>query len=228
MRSPPLAGVVSPRASFGACDSARPGRDGAPIAELRELGAANPARREEFLRGRIAARRALSGLGLDVDSIPIGAWRQPVWPPRVVGSISHCPGLGVAAVARAADLRGIGVDVAAADRRLSAAAVRRIVSRPERWALSERAEVPWPLVLFCLKEAAFKAVFQAYGRRLVAGDLAFERPPAEARAGRLECLLPRPRRRLRGHYAFGAGFLVTCVELTREDAPLSTEISSPQ
>lgn len=214
----PLSRAVSAAVRLGSCTYPDPGSCGERIAELAELDATVASeRRDDFIRGRVAARGALAGLGVRVASIPIGAWRQPVWPAGVVGSISHSAGVGVAVAARAADLRGVGVDVEASDRRLSPAVARRILSRPEHWA-REDADMPWPLVLFCAKEAAFKAVFQAYGRRLVPGDLAFAEPAAAARSGSLECVIQRPGRRIRARYALGEGFLLACVELTRDAA----------
>lgn len=212
-----LSGLVSAAVSVGSCTCREPGARRQRIAELAELDASVGARRrDDFIRGRIAARLALRGLGARPQSIPIGAWRQPVWPEGVVGSISHAAGAGVAVVARSADLRGIGVDVEARDRRLSLRAARRILTRAEGWALDEPAQLPWPLVLFCVKEAAFKAVFQAYGRRLVPGDLAFERPATATASGSLECGMESPLRPIRARYVLVKRFLVTCVEVAHE------------
>jgi 4'-phosphopantetheinyl transferase EntD len=211
-----LSKLVSAEVGLGSCTSREPSRGGEQIAELAELHAsAGTRRRDDFIRGRIAARGALRGLGIDARSIPIGPWRQPVWPPGVIGSISHSAGAGIAVAARAVDMRGIGVDVEARDRRLSLGATRRLLCRTERWALEGGTTMPWPLVLFCAKEAAYKAVFQAYGRRLVPSDLAFERPATEKSAS-LDCEIERPRRRLRARYALSGRFLVACVEFVRE------------
>ena len=68
-------------------------------------------RRLEFARGRGCAREALAALGVAAGPIPVGPEREPVWPSGVVGSITHCEGFVAAVVARAADLRAIGLDV---------------------------------------------------------------------------------------------------------------------
>ena len=68
-------------------------------------------RRLEFSAGRFCARMALSQLGVHDFSLLPDADRVPLWPPGVVGSISHCSGLAVAAVARSESVKSIGVDV---------------------------------------------------------------------------------------------------------------------
>jgi 4'-phosphopantetheinyl transferase EntD len=223
-----LSGLVSAAASVGSCTCREPGEHRERVAELAELDAAAGARRrDDFIRGRVAARRALGELGVRQQPIPIGAWHQPLWPEGVVGSISHAAGAGVAVAARVTDLRGIGVDVEARDRRLSLRAASRVLTRAERWALDEPQQLPWPLVLFCVKEAAFKAVFQAYGRRLVPGDLAFERPSTAGPNGNLECEMGIPLRPIRARYALIRRFLVTCVEVAREDPPPGPRPKTP-
>jgi len=216
LTSEALSKLVSTEVGLGSCTSREPSRAGEQIAELAELDAsAGAQRRDDFIRGRIAARNALRDLGVEALSIPIGTWRQPAWPPGVIGSISHSAGAGIAVAARATKMCGIGVDVEARDRRLSLGATRRLLCQAERWALEGGAALPWPLVLLCAKEAAYKAVFQAYGRRLLPYDLAFERP-ATTTSTSLDCEIERPRRRLRAHYALSGRFLVACVELARE------------
>ena len=208
--------VISADAGVGSCTSRDPSECREQIAELGELDTSvGMERRNDFIRGRIAARRALRELGVPPGTIPIGPWRLPVWPQGVVGSISHSAGAGVAVAARAADLRGIGIDVEARDRRLSGRIARRILTRAESWALDGESTLPWPLVLFCAKEAAFKAVFQAYGRRLVPTDLAFARPAVEAPSGSLLCEIPGSGLCIRARYALSARLLVACVELAR-------------
>ncbi len=68
------------------------------------------ARRREFTAGRLCARAALKKLGTAAVAIPT-LRRAPLWPAGVVGSISHVDTCVVAAVARSADYRALGVDV---------------------------------------------------------------------------------------------------------------------
>jgi 4'-phosphopantetheinyl transferase N-terminal domain len=67
-------------------------------------------RRWEFTTARTCARTALGGLGLSVVAIPAGPRGEPLWPPGVVGSITHCEGYRACAVARMDDLMSIGID----------------------------------------------------------------------------------------------------------------------
>src|SRR5262245_16310544 len=68
-------------------------------------------RRRDFALGRACARAALLRLGVPAGPIPVGDERGPVWPTGVVGSLSHCAGLAVAAVARRSEFAGLGIDV---------------------------------------------------------------------------------------------------------------------
>jgi len=70
-----------------------------------------PSRREEFLTGRWCARDALSKLGVPTSPILIGCRREPLWPPGVVGTITHDAGLAAAVVSRFDRWRGIGIDI---------------------------------------------------------------------------------------------------------------------
>ena len=72
-------------------------------------------RRAEFAAGRRAARLALRGGGHNAVAIPQNAHRAPVWPEGLVGSLSHDNGLAIAGVARLAQVRALGLDLAEAD-----------------------------------------------------------------------------------------------------------------
>jgi len=124
------------------------------------LHEAGPKRRREFAVGRRCARKALRRLDLPDDPIPLGPDGAPQWPSGAVGSISHCPGLCVAAVAPAACCLGIGVDVERAGR-ASQRLLERITSPSERRRLAELPAPPqgdWPTLLFAAKEALYKCV----------------------------------------------------------------------
>lgn len=209
--------IVSTCVSVGTCLVGELDEHALCVTELAGLDpSATAKRRTDFTLGRLAARRALGGLGVHPQSIPIGAQRQPVWPIGVVGSISHSAGVGVAVAARSEDLLGIGVDVESRDRVLSTRVARRVLTQAEQWALDESAEVPWPLILFCAKEAAFKAVSQAYGLRFGPQDVAFEQMSRGALIGNLSCEKERPRRRVYSRYALTDHFVITCTELAHE------------
>lgn len=69
-----------------------------------------PARRREFALGRSCARAALMQMGAGEAVIARGPDGAPVWPPGIVGSITHTAGYAAAIAGRRSDFLGIGVD----------------------------------------------------------------------------------------------------------------------
>ena len=69
-------------------------------------------RRREFIAGRSCARRAMAALGEPPMPILQGEDRAPIWPPGLVGSITHTDSRCAAAVARIADgFQSLGLDI---------------------------------------------------------------------------------------------------------------------
>lgn len=116
-------------------------------------------RRREFATARACARRALAGLGVPAGPIPRAASGGPEWPAGVVGGITHCAGYRAAAVARTADLGGLGID-AEPQGPLPAGVLERVSLAGERTVLADLAvrapAVAWDRLLFCAKEAIYK------------------------------------------------------------------------
>ncbi|CCK30433.1 hypothetical protein BN159_6054 [Streptomyces davaonensis JCM 4913] len=125
-------------------------------------------RRAEFTTVRGCARRALASLGVPPGPLVPGPLGAPVWPAGIVGSMTHCPGYRAAAVARAADFAGLGID-AEPCRSLPDVVARRIVTEAEARRLREdfagACELPLDRLLFCAKEAAYKAFSPWLGAR---------------------------------------------------------------
>ncbi|MBV9515454.1 MAG: 4'-phosphopantetheinyl transferase [Mycobacteriaceae bacterium] len=114
-------------------------------------------RRNEFTTVRHCARLALGELGLPPVPILKGDKGEPCWPEGVVGSLTHCAGYRGAGVARAAEARSVGID--AEPHGVLPDGVLNAVSLPaER---RELAAMPgglhWDRILFCAKEATYKA-----------------------------------------------------------------------
>jgi len=126
-------------------------------------------RRREFTTVRVLARRLLDDLGFAPAPILRDERGAPVWPDGVVGSMTHCEGFRAVAVARAADVPTIGIDAEPAQE--LPAGVLGLVSLPEerdalaRLALREPG-VAWDRLLFCAKEAVYKAWYPLAGRWL--------------------------------------------------------------
>ncbi|HXT90012.1 MAG TPA: 4'-phosphopantetheinyl transferase superfamily protein [Trebonia sp.] len=130
-------------------------------------------RRREFTTARARARTALATLGVASAPIMPGKRGAPQWPPGVVGSITHCAGYRAAAVAHACDVLTIGLD-AEPDEVLPGGVLETVSLPGERERLRALAAIEpstsWDRLLFCTKEATYKAWFPLAGRWLGFAD----------------------------------------------------------
>lgn len=157
---------------FAACAETRQDLLDAELfpSEADTLGRAVDKRRREFVTGRACARRALAQLGVAPVAIPGDATGAPVWPAGVVGSITHCRGFRAAAVARAADALALGID-AEPDEPLPPGVVEEVAHGPELDLVAAGGPgVDAGRLLFCAKEAVYKAWFPLTGRWLDFAD----------------------------------------------------------
>jgi 4'-phosphopantetheinyl transferase EntD len=181
--------------------------------------------RREFTTVRLCARRALGRLGAAPVPLVPGRRGAPQWPPGLVGSMTHCAGYRAAAVARAGDLRAVGID-AEPDQPLPAG-VLEAVARPEEQArlrdLAARAprasgpEVSADRLLFSAKESVFKAWYPLTGRELGFDEATLMFDP-ERRTFCARLLVAEPPvvdghalTELSGRWTAGGGLLVTAV-----------------
>lgn len=127
------------------------------------LGNAVEKRRREFATGRLCARQALAKLGIAAAPIARGERGAPQWPPGIVGSITHCAGYRAATAGWATDFATLGID-AEPDLPLPEGLLE-MIARPRELdqirALGRaRPRGPaWDRLLFCAKEALYKAWF---------------------------------------------------------------------
>jgi 4'-phosphopantetheinyl transferase EntD len=113
-------------------------------------------RRREFATGRACARRALRMLGWPDVAVLVGQAREPVWPSGIVGSITHSVGYCAATVARAVELKSIGIDVEV-NSPLPDGVEDLVCTQAE---LDHAARLPgqnWSTVIFSAKESLYKA-----------------------------------------------------------------------
>lgn len=208
--------IFSHRVVFEVGDPARPAGELHP-AERPVVAGAVDKRRLEFTAGRVCARRALRRLGLPEVAIPRGAEREPVWPPGVVGSITHTAGFCAAALARDADVASVGLDAEPAAP-LSESLYRR-VCRPEELSFLEgiegEARGVLARVVFSAKETLYKAQFP-----LTRSFLGFleARVRIDRVGGAFEADVLRPLPALEGRALVGRfverdGLIVTAMEL---------------
>lgn len=142
-------------------------------AEEAQLERAVPKRRREYTTARAAARRALAGLGYAALPVLRGEHGEPLWPAGVVGSLTHCDGYRACAVAPADAVDVLGLDAEPAQP-LSAGVFERITVPAERdrqAGLSDHEPgLPWDRLLFCAKEATYKAWYPLARRWLGFAD----------------------------------------------------------
>jgi 4'-phosphopantetheinyl transferase EntD len=139
----------------------------APLPEEEPLIARSVAkRRNEFVTVRYCARLALGELGLPPVPILKGEKGEPRWPDGVVGSLTHCEGYRGAAVAKLGEVRSLGID--AEPHGVLPNGVLDAISLPaERAELNDLpSDLHWDRILFCAKEATYKAWYPLTGRWL--------------------------------------------------------------
>ena len=132
----------------------------APMPEEEPLIAKSVAkRRNEFITVRYCAREALGELGVQPVPILKGEKGEPCWPDGIVGSLTHCEGYRGAAVARLGEVRSVGIDAEPHDG-LPKGVLDAVSLPAERAALQAMpTALHWDRILFCAKEATYKAWF---------------------------------------------------------------------
>jgi 4'-phosphopantetheinyl transferase EntD len=117
---------------------------------------------------RSVARTLLRALGEPTTALPRSASGAPVWPFGIVGSIAHDHEVAVATVVRSGRLRSLGIDIEPADA-LPRALVPIVATATERARYG--AAVLEGRILFCAKEAVFKALYPLCGSFLDFHDI---------------------------------------------------------
>lgn len=206
-------GVESAEVFGGECD-----RGELFPAEEAVIAKATDKRRAEFTAVRVCARLALARTGIRPAPILPGPSGAPVWPPGVVGSMTHCGGYRACAIGRTESYAAVGIDAEPHDA-LPAGVLRMVASESERIALARlTTDAPgtcWGKILFSAKESVFKAWYPATGRRLGFGDVEVEMDVSGMFAARL--LVAGPvigGRRIGTYHGFWAadrGLVVTAV-----------------
>jgi 4'-phosphopantetheinyl transferase EntD len=129
-------------------------------AEQEAVVGAAKTRVEQYTAGRVCSRIALGRFGVAATT-PIlrGEDRAPIWPQGMVGSISHTDSWCAAAVARAAEVRSIGIDLELATP-LKESLWRRVCTPKERdWLHELPAAGLTGKILFSAKEAVYKCQY---------------------------------------------------------------------
>ncbi|MBW1831157.1 MAG: 4'-phosphopantetheinyl transferase superfamily protein [Deltaproteobacteria bacterium] len=186
-------------------------------AEEEAVAGAAQTRIEQFTAGRGCGRIALGRLGV-ATTTPIlrGEDRAPIWPLGFVGTISHTDTWCAAAVARAEDVRSIGIDLEPATP-LNESLWRRVCTPKERDWLHELAE-PGLMgkILFSAKESVYKCQYP-----ITTTFLGFHAVEVELDDGAFRAVFQqeagefRPGDVMSGRYLVEEGLVATASELVR-------------
>jgi enterobactin synthetase component D / holo-[acyl-carrier protein] synthase len=176
-----------------------------------------PKRRAEFATARVLARRGLAALGLPPARLVPPAHRAPIWPPGVVGSISHTTDYCGVVLQRSPPVRSLGFD-AEVLRPVDPDVIAHITTPRERAWLAGRPRADrtdLALLLFSAKEAYYKCQYPLTATFLdfpdVELEVALDRGTFSARLLRP---LPTPSiRAIEGKFAFDADKVLCGVEL---------------
>ena len=170
---------------------------------------------DDFTRGRACAHRCMTELGLGKVSLLAGEKREPLWPPEVIGSITHTTGFAAAVVARRNEIEALGIDCEVVDS-VGADLWERICTPEERERLEQLPEAQarqHAALIFAAKEAFYKCQFPKSQ-----GWVGFEDVSIEASAGSFR-IIPQVQlpvtaewvATLAGRYQFRGPWVVTGV-----------------
>ncbi|MER5550400.1 4'-phosphopantetheinyl transferase superfamily protein [Streptomyces sp. NPDC002793] len=195
--------------------------------EARLVATSVERRRQEFAAVRVCARRAMAALGLPPSPVLRGHRGVPLWPEGTVGSMTHCDGYRAAALARASEVRAVGID--AEPNEPLPDGVWELISVP-----SERARVPagaegsavhWGRLLFSAKESVFKTWFPLTRIELDfdEADITFQADPGTVAEGTFTAELSRAAPGMpssyEGRWLVEGGFVVTAIVLPANPSP---------
>jgi 4'-phosphopantetheinyl transferase EntD len=170
-------------------------------------------RRREFATVRYCARTALRRLGVPAAPILPDEDRAPRWPDGVVGSMTHCAGYRAAVVARTSEYRAVGID-AEPHAEVPAPALDLILRDDERERLPALADahrgLHWDRIIFCAKEAVYKAWFPLTRRWLDFSDVSIAPRVDGTFCARLPGVDPGV---MEGRWVVGHGLVVAATSL---------------
>ena len=178
-------------------------------------------RRREYATVRSCARACLGRLGYRPVPILPGVGGAPIWPARVLGSMTHCTGYAAAAVGPRPRISAVGID-AEPDAPLPDGVLELVATAAERDRLTAtRPETDgpnWDRLLFSAKEAVYKAWFPLVGDWLDHQEAEIRFHPQErtftAQLSRDGLIIDRRQiHRLHGRWTRKRGILVTAVVL---------------
>jgi 4'-phosphopantetheinyl transferase EntD len=180
-------------------------------------------RQREFSSGRWCARQALLQLGISPVSILVGEHREPLWPPGIIGSISHGTCLSAAVVARLGKWHGIGIDI------LEVEAAKNLLRDADSLISSEQEEedarrvvqagVYERALLFSAKESVIKSISSSLQR-----FVDFREISVLLRGDRFEASCEGLRGVVRGRWSASEDLIITSAVLVLQFNQYQSEI----
>jgi len=119
-------------------------------------------RKGEFLAGRYMAQEVLSEYGFYENQVAIGKHRSPLWPSKLIGSITHNNNTAICAVSEKDNISALGIDIESCLNPKTIDKIKySIIDRKEEELL---ANSPINLeeaftIAFSIKESLFKALY---------------------------------------------------------------------
>jgi len=125
--------------------------------EKATLPANNTKRLDASGAARALSRQVLAEIGINNFSVLRAPTGEPLWPTGIVGSLAHDDEMAVAVIGRAKDYRGLGIDVETAVP--LPGDIVSLVRTPEDICGQYDSSALVDRILFCVKEAVYKAVY---------------------------------------------------------------------
>lgn len=188
--------------------------------EAERVAKAVTKRRREFATVRHCARQALGELGVAPVALLNGERGAPKWPDGVVGSMTHCAGYRAAVVALQSVIHTVGIDAEPHDT-LPEGVQGMIARDEEQGMLASLADadpgIHWDRMLFCAKEAVYKAWYPLTHKWLGFEEASITLDPAGTFHARL--LVPGPIvagaqvDAFHGRWIVGDGLVITAIAI---------------
>jgi len=130
-----------------------------------ELDRAVVKRQAEFLAGRYAAKQVILKSGFlngEVPPIQIGDHRSPIWPPGIIGSITHNHSKAICAIIKDDKSAYIGIDLEEQISTRTASNIEELVLKDsEKKILTQQgaSDALAITIIFSAKESLFKALY---------------------------------------------------------------------
>ncbi|WP_018690906.1 4'-phosphopantetheinyl transferase family protein [Algicola sagamiensis] len=123
-------------------------------------------RKSEFLAGRICAKKALSSLSLQYESVQVhtGEMREPMWPAGIAGAITHTDQIAIAAISNL--YQGVGIDIEHKMDHKTAKELTPMILTPSERTSNQYPldETSWISLIFSAKESLYKALYPSVQR----------------------------------------------------------------